>query len=46
MTPEHAAAVFSMMTSNASWRQLTQSAHWSFDEGEAWLTQSLRQLLL
>ena len=46
MTPEQAAAVFSMMTSNASWRKLTQSAHWSFDECEAWLTQSLRQLLL
>jgi AcrR family transcriptional regulator len=46
MTPEHAAAVFSMMTSNASWRQLTQSAHWSFDDSEAWLTKSLTQLLL
>jgi AcrR family transcriptional regulator len=46
MTPERAAVVFSMMTSNASWLQLTNSAHWSFDDSEAWLTQSLVQLLL
>ncbi|MGP8000230.1 MAG: TetR/AcrR family transcriptional regulator [Streptosporangiaceae bacterium] len=45
-TPEQAAAVFSMMTSPASWRQLTQRAGWTFDESEAWLTASLAQLLL
>ena len=45
-TPEQAAAVFSMMTSPASWRQLTQRACWTFDESEAWLTASLAQLLL
>jgi AcrR family transcriptional regulator len=46
MTPQRAAVVFSMMTSPASWRQLTQSAHWSFEDSEAWLTASLTQLLL
>ena len=45
-TPEQAAAVFSLMTSPASWRQLTQRAGWTFDESEAWLTASLAQLLL
>jgi AcrR family transcriptional regulator len=45
-TPERAAAVLSMMTSPASWRQLTQRAGWTFDESEAWLTASLAQLLL
>ena len=45
-TPEQAAAVFSMMTSPASWRQLTQRAGWTFDQSEAWLTASLAQLLL
>lgn len=45
-TPEQAAAVLSMMTSPASWRQLTQRAGWTFDESEAWLTASLAQLLL
>jgi AcrR family transcriptional regulator len=45
-TPERAAAVFSMMTSAASWLQLTQRAGWTFDESEAWLTASLAQLLL
>lgn len=46
MTPEQAAAVISMMTSPASWRQLTQRSGWSFDEAEAWLTASLALLLL
>ena len=45
-TPEQASAVFSMMTSPASWRQLTHRAGWTFDETEAWLTPSLTQLLL
>jgi AcrR family transcriptional regulator len=45
-TPERASAVFSMMTSPASWRQLTHRAGWTFDEAEAWLTPSLTQLLL
>ena len=35
-----------MMTSPASWLQLTQRAGWTFDESEAWLTESLTQLLL
>jgi hypothetical protein len=46
MTPGRAAAVFSMMTSPTSWRQLTQGAGWSYDEGELWLAASLGQLLL
>lgn len=46
MTQERAAAVFSMMTSPVSWRQLTQRAGWSFDEAEIWLTASLARLLL
>jgi AcrR family transcriptional regulator len=45
-TPDRAAAAFSMMTSPASWLQLTQRAGWTFDESEAWLTESLTQLLL
>jgi len=45
-TPVRAAAAFSMMTSPASWLQLTQRAGWTFDESEAWLTASLAQLLL
>jgi hypothetical protein len=46
MTPERAATVFSMMTSPSSWRQLTQQAGWSFDDGEDWITESLIKLLL
>jgi AcrR family transcriptional regulator len=46
LTPERAAAVFSMMTSPASWQQLTQTAEWSYDDAETWLTASLTQLLL
>jgi AcrR family transcriptional regulator len=46
MKPERAATVFSMMTSPASWRQLTQSAGWTFDDGETWLTDSISKLLL
>jgi hypothetical protein len=46
MTPERAAAIYSMMTSPASWRQLTQSAGWTYDDGEAWLTDSIASLLL
>lgn len=45
-TPERAAAAFSMMTSPPSWQQLTQRAGWTFDESEAWLTESLTQLVL
>jgi AcrR family transcriptional regulator len=45
-TPERASVVFSMMTSSASWRQLTHRAGWTFDEAEAWLTPSLTELLL
>jgi AcrR family transcriptional regulator len=46
VTAKQAAAVFSMMTSPASWQRLTESAGWTFDEGEAWLATSLGQLLL
>ena len=45
-TPERAAAAFSMMTSAASWLQLTRRAGWTFGDAEAWLTESLTQLLL
>ena len=45
-TPEQAAAAFSMMTSPPSWLQLTQRAGWTFDQSEAWLTESLTQLRL
>ena len=45
-TPERAAAAFAMMTSPPSWQQLTQRAGWTFDDSEAWLTESLTQLLL
>jgi AcrR family transcriptional regulator len=46
VTQERAAAVLSMMTSPTSWRDLTERAGWTFDEGETWLASSLRQLLL
>jgi hypothetical protein len=46
VTPERAAGAFSMMTSPTSWRELTESAGWTFDEGEAWLANSLGELLL
>lgn len=45
-TVQQATAVMSLMTSPASWRQLSQRSGWTFDEGEAWLTSSLHQLLL
>ena len=45
-TAERAAAAISLLTSPASWRQLTQQSGWTFAEGEAWLTSSLRELLL
>jgi AcrR family transcriptional regulator len=46
LSPGRAAAIFSMMTSPTSWRQLTQDAGWTYDEGELWLAASLGQLLL
>ena len=46
MTPERAATVFSMMTSPASWRQLTQDAGWTFDDSETWLADAIARLLL
>lgn len=46
ITPERAATAIAMMTSPASWRQLTQRSGWSFDEAETWLTASLTRLLL
>jgi AcrR family transcriptional regulator len=45
-TPERATAVFVLMTSAASWQQLTLRAGWTFDESQAWLTESLTELLL
>jgi AcrR family transcriptional regulator len=46
LTAERAATAFGMMTSPASWRQLTQGASWSFDDSEVWLTESISKLLL
>lgn len=46
LPPERAAAVLSMMTAPAGWRQLTEGSGWSFDDAEAWLTTSLTKLLL
>jgi hypothetical protein len=45
-TPARATTVFAMMTSPATWRQLTRDAGWTFDDGEAWLASSLTQLRL
>jgi len=39
-------AAFSMMTSAATWQQLTSGAGWSFDEAEEWLATSPAQLPL
>jgi AcrR family transcriptional regulator len=44
--PGHAADILAMLTAPANWRQLTQDAGWTFDEAEAWLTESLTKLLL
>ncbi|HEY3528837.1 MAG TPA: TetR/AcrR family transcriptional regulator [Nocardioides sp.] len=46
MTADRAAAAFSMMTSPASWLQLTGPDEWSFDEAETWIANSLSTLLL
>jgi hypothetical protein len=46
LTPEPAAGVFALMTSPATWRQLTQRTGWTFDESELRLVASLSQLLL
>lgn len=46
VTPDRAAAVFAMMTSPASWQQLTRGSGWDFDEAEAWVVESLAKLLL
>lgn len=43
---ERAAAAYALMTSPASWRQLTQEAGWSFDDAEDWLTRSLSTLIV
>lgn len=43
---EQAATSFAVMTSPASWRQLTTEYGWSFDRGEAWVLSSLSTLLL
>jgi AcrR family transcriptional regulator len=46
ITAEQAATTFALMTSPASWRQLTEDAGWSFDRAESWLVESLARLLL
>lgn len=46
VSPEQAAVAFSVMTSPASWQQLTRDAGWSFDDAQDWLTRSLATLLL
>ena len=46
LTFERARGTMLMMTSAASYRNLTESAGWSFDECERWLTESLSELLL
>lgn len=46
VSPEQAAVTFSVMTSPASWQQLTRDAGWSFDNAQDWLTRSLATLLL
>jgi hypothetical protein len=46
MTADRAAAAFSMMTSPASWLQLTRDDGWSFDQAEQWIADSLTTLLL
>jgi AcrR family transcriptional regulator len=46
MTAERAAAAFSMMTSPASWLQLTRDDGWTFDQAEEWIADSLSTLLL
>jgi AcrR family transcriptional regulator len=45
MTAEQAATAFAMMTSPASWIQLTADG-WTFDEAEEWIAASLSTLLL
>jgi AcrR family transcriptional regulator len=45
MSAEQAAAAFAMMTSPASWLQLTADG-WTFDEAEEWMSASLSTLLL
>jgi AcrR family transcriptional regulator len=45
-SPEQAATAFSVMTSPASWRQLTRDAGWSYDTAESWIIDSLTKLLL
>ncbi|MGH3522249.1 MAG: hypothetical protein ACRDU4_05325, partial [Mycobacterium sp.] len=44
--PEQAATAFAMMTSPASWRQLTHHSGWTFEDAEQWLTTALSKLLL
>lgn len=45
-TAERAAVALSVMTAPAAWRQLTQATGWTFDDAEAWLTESLTKLML
>lgn len=43
---DQAATSFAVLTSPASWRQLTEDTGWSFDRAEAWMLSSLSTLLL
>lgn len=43
---QKAATAIALMTSPASWRQLTEGAGWTFDAAEEWLARSLIQLVL
>ncbi len=46
VTPERAGDILGVMTWADTYRNLTQDYGWTFDESEAWLTQSLTTLLL
>jgi AcrR family transcriptional regulator len=45
-TARQAEATFAMMTSPASWLQLTGEDGWTYDEAEEWITTSLTALIL
>ena len=41
-----ASAIISLLTEGATYRQLVEAYGWTFDRAEAWITSSLRTLLL
>lgn len=43
---QHAGDVIAVLTVGTMWQQLTQEHGWSFDECEAWMTETLTTLLL